>query len=83
MAATILSSEPWWVLIEYKWQPKTKRMRGEADKEMETIMDVYCCRCRSLASSRRSMHAAQTAGMTPVDITLCVYLCVHCKKEIH
>lgn len=56
MAATILSSEPWWVLIEYKWQPKTKRMRGEADKEMETIMDVYCCRCRSLAAGVVPWH---------------------------
>lgn len=79
MAATILSSEPWWVLIEYKWQPRTKRMRGETDKGPETIMDICCSRCRSLAASRRSMHAAQKAGMTPVDLTLCVRF----KKDIH
>ena len=41
MAATILSSEPWWVLIEYKWQPGTKRRRMGWERA-GGILDMCC-----------------------------------------
>lgn len=41
MAATILSSEPWWVLIEYKWQPGTKT-EGGRDRQTDNTLDVCC-----------------------------------------
>lgn len=40
MAATILSSEPWWVLIEYKWQPGTRRGVGVRDGETESTLEM-------------------------------------------
>ncbi len=47
MAATILSSEAWWVLIEYKWQPGTKRrticvrlLNSGAEMERQSTLDM-------------------------------------------
>lgn len=68
MAATILSSEPWWVLIEYRWQPGTEAGgRRGAERERDIPSDV-CCAVGVVPwhhPTGRCMHHTQLARHQP------------------